>query len=112
MSRASLPPSSSAPGRKIDGMAGGPVVDVSNWFQAPRERLWRVITDPAALSIWLLPTDFEAVPGRQFTFRDPRGKAGTDTVQCTVLEIVPEEKLLFDWQARPTHTRTQVLVTL
>jgi uncharacterized protein YndB with AHSA1/START domain len=61
------------------------------------ERVWRAITDSAAIARWLMPNDFEPVVGREFHFRTtPRG--GWDgTVKCKVLEVSPPRTLAYSW---------------
>ena len=58
-------------------------------FAHPPAAVWRALTDPALMSRWLMPTDFQPVLGARFTFDTGNwGKA-----QCEVLEIVPESRL-------------------
>ena len=60
----------------------------------PPSAVWRALTDPALLSRWLMPTDFQPVLGARFSFDTGRwGKA-----ECEVLEIVPERRLTISWR--------------
>ena len=64
----------------------------------PPEKVWRALTEPTLLAQWLLPAiDFRLERGARFTFRtDPVG--GWDgIVQGRMAEIVPREKLSYDW---------------
>lgn len=66
----------------------------------PPARVWRALTDPALLSRWLMPTDFRAEVGAEFTFdTGPWGKT-----RCTVLEIEPERLLRISWKNPPLDT--------
>jgi uncharacterized protein YndB with AHSA1/START domain len=70
----------------------------------PRERVWRAITDRAALADWLFPNDFLPVLGHRFTFQvPPNPKMNFDglTVHSEVLECDPPSRLAFSWSAGP-----------
>jgi uncharacterized protein YndB with AHSA1/START domain len=63
-----------------------------------RELVWRTLTDGSLISRWLMPNDFEATMGKQFTFRT-RPMGGWDgVVHCEVLEIKPYERLVYSWK--------------
>jgi uncharacterized protein YndB with AHSA1/START domain len=47
-------------------------------YPHPPERVWRALTDSADLSVWLMPTDFVAEVGHEFTF-DARPSLGIIT---------------------------------
>ena len=69
-------------------------------FAHPPAAVWRALTDPALMSRWLMPTDFQPVLGARFTFDTGNwGKA-----QCEVLEIVPESRLKISWKNGPLDT--------
>jgi uncharacterized protein YndB with AHSA1/START domain len=38
-------------------------------YPCPPERVWRALTDSAALTDWLMPNDFVPKLGRKFQFR-------------------------------------------
>ena len=68
-------------------------------FEQPPERVWRSLTDSAALAQWMYPNDFEPRVGHRFTFRvppKPQLEQGL-VVQCEVLECVPPRQLVFSW---------------
>jgi len=66
-------------------------------YPAPVAAVWRALTDPAELSEWLMPTDFQAVVGHKFKFTtDPR--PGFDgIVRCEVVAVQPERRLSYTW---------------
>lgn len=67
---------------------------------APRARVWEVVATREALGRWLMPTDFEPIVGRAFTFR-MRPQRGWDGVTyCRVSELVPGERLAFSYRGR------------
>ncbi|MBX9627857.1 MAG: SRPBCC domain-containing protein [Gemmataceae bacterium] len=77
----------------------------------PRERVWRALTDPAALAEWMFPNDFEPRVGHRFTFRvPPNPAAGFDglVVRCEVLECDPPARLAFSWSAGGPVVGTRV----
>ena len=48
-------------------------------FPFPQDRVWRPISTGALMAEWLLPNDFQPVPGHRFTFRT-QATAGWDGV--------------------------------
>lgn len=61
-------------------------------------RVWRALTDPAALAEWLMPNDFEPVLGHRFTFRTvPVPPHFDGVVHCEVVELVVEKSLAYTW---------------
>jgi uncharacterized protein YndB with AHSA1/START domain len=68
----------------------------------PPERVWRALTDSAALAEWMFPNDFAARVGHHFTFQvPPNPKVNFDglVVRCEVLECEPPSRLAFSWSA-------------
>lgn len=70
------------------------------YYPHPRERVWAYLTRRELLEQWLMPNDFEAVPGHRFQFTArPRIKLGFDgRISGEVLEVVPFEKLVYTWR--------------
>jgi len=77
-------------------------------INAPVAKVWRYITDPAKIAGWLMENDFEARPGKEF--RMACGQEGP--IQCQVLEIVPEKKLVYSWASAQIPIKTLVTITL
>ncbi|MFO0684212.1 MAG: SRPBCC domain-containing protein [Sandaracinus sp.] len=66
----------------------------------PRERVWEALATREALGRWLMPTDFEPIVGRAFTFR-MRPQRGWDGItHCEVTELVPGTRLAFWYRGR------------
>jgi uncharacterized protein YndB with AHSA1/START domain len=62
------------------------------------ELVWKTLTSGELMSRWLMPNDFEPVVGRRFTFTT-RPVGGWDgIVHCEVLEMIPNEKLVYSWK--------------
>jgi uncharacterized protein YndB with AHSA1/START domain len=60
--------------------------------------VWKTLTNGELIGRWLMPNDFEPVVGRRFTFRT-RPMGGWDgVVDCEVLEMVPNERLIYSWK--------------
>ena len=64
------------------------------FFPYPPEKIWKALTDPSALSDWLMITDFKAEVGHTFSFNGADGKVITGEV----LEIIFLEKLVYSWK--------------
>lgn len=83
-----------------------PIV-LSRVYPYPQERVWRALTDPAALSEWLMPTDFRPEVGHKFTFRAFPVPGWRGVVDCEVLELEPPHRMVLSWaghenMAQPT----------
>jgi uncharacterized protein YndB with AHSA1/START domain len=77
-------------------------------IDAPPERVWAHITDPARIAGWLMPNDFEAVAGRPFTMDcDEEGK-----ISCVVKEVIPHRRLVYSFTSKDIKVETTVTITL
>ena len=63
------------------------------------ERVWRALTDPNELSMWLMDSDFEAVVGRKFQFHGQPRPGFDGTVRCEVVHIEAYRELTYKWNA-------------
>lgn len=70
-------------------------VRVDQFFAHPPAKVWRALTDPGLMARWLMPNDFKAEVGHEFTFTtEPVAQVGFDgIVYCRVLEIEAEKLL-------------------
>jgi uncharacterized protein YndB with AHSA1/START domain len=80
-----------------------PIV-VERVFTYPPERLWRALTDSAALSDWLMENDFQPVLHHEFTFRTKPAPGFDGIVHCRVTEIDPPTRLAYTWGAGKHRT--------
>jgi uncharacterized protein YndB with AHSA1/START domain len=62
------------------------------------EAVWKTLTASGLIAQWLMPNDFEPVIGRRFTFKTKPRDGWDGVVHCEVLEIVPNEKLVYSWK--------------
>ena len=81
-------------------------------YPHPPERVWRALTEPAALREWLMETDFEPELGRRFEFRDPNARGWGGVVDCEIVELEPQRRLAYTWQGDPQYPQTLVRFTL
>jgi len=77
---------------------------VISWYfpQAPA-RVWDCLTQPELLNQWFMKNDFKAEVGHRFTFTNkPKIAFGWDgIVYSEVLEVIPQQKLVYTWKAGP-----------
>lgn len=72
---------------------------VEEVFPHPAEKIWKALTTGALISRWLMaPTGFEPVKGKRFTFQTKAGGAWDGVIHCQVLEVIPNERLVYRWQ--------------
>jgi uncharacterized protein YndB with AHSA1/START domain len=72
----------------------------------PPEKVWKVLTTAASISRWLMPTDFEPVVGKRFTFKTKPIGDWDGTVHCEVLEVVAPSRLVYSWKGGTDASRT------
>lgn len=73
------------------------------FFPYPPEKVWECLTDPELVNTWLMKNDFKPVVGHYFQFHSrPLPKMGWDgIVYCEVLEVIPNQKLVYSWKGGP-----------
>jgi uncharacterized protein YndB with AHSA1/START domain len=62
------------------------------------EAVWKTIVTSELIARWLMPNDFEPKVGKRFTFRTKPMGDWDGVVQCEVLEVVPNKKLVYSWK--------------
>jgi uncharacterized protein YndB with AHSA1/START domain len=72
-------------------------ITLTRVYPYPPERVWRALTDPAALSEWLMPTDFEPRVGHRFQFKAFPVPGWRGVVDCEVLELEPPRRMVLSW---------------
>ncbi|WP_137916897.1 SRPBCC domain-containing protein [Hydrogenophaga sp. 2FB] len=61
--------------------------------------IWKTLTTSELIGRWLMvPTGFEPVKGKQFTFQTTPGGAWDGVIHLQVLDVVPHERLVYSWQ--------------
>ncbi len=89
---------------------------VERRFDYPPAKLWRALTQPWLIAEWLMPNDFAAERGHSFRFTAAAMPHWNGIVDCEVLEIEPEERLIYSWHTEASDgsagLRTVVKFTL
>lgn len=60
--------------------------------------VWKTLTTGDLIGRWLMSNDFEPVVGRRFTFTTKPMGGWDGVVHCEVLEMIPNEKLVYSWK--------------
>ena len=74
------------------------------FIDAPVERVWEHISDPVKIAGWLMPNDFEARVGKEFSM----DCAEQGKIACIVKEVVPPRKLVYTFRSQATRVETVV----
>jgi uncharacterized protein YndB with AHSA1/START domain len=76
---------------------GNEQIVVEYAFPHAPAKVWRALTEPELLAGWLMPNDIAPVVGHKFNFwTQPMGD-WNGVVDCEVLEVVAEKKLVYTW---------------
>ena len=71
---------------------------VDEIFPHAPETIWKALTTGALIGRWLMePTGFEAIEGTSFTYRTKPAGAWDGTINCRVLEVAPNARLVYAW---------------
>jgi uncharacterized protein YndB with AHSA1/START domain len=82
-------------------------------YPHPPERVWRALTEPAAMREWLMETTFaEARVGHQFQFRTTPQPGFNGIVDCEVTTVEPPRRLAYTWRGGWVGRPTLVTYTL
>lgn len=77
-------------------------------FSHPMEKVWRALTDPDALGVWLMETNFEPRAGKRFTLRGRDASGSRVWHECEVLEIEPQRRMVWSWIVNEGEAPTRV----
>ncbi len=62
------------------------------------ETIWKTLTNSELISRWIMvPEGFEPLKGKHFTFQTTPAGAWDGMIRCEVLEVVPNERLVYSW---------------
>jgi uncharacterized protein YndB with AHSA1/START domain len=79
----------------------------------PPPVVWQALTDPAALSEWLMPVDdFAPVVGRRFRLRAKPMPGWDGVIEGKVIEVDEPNRLAYSWQGSRMRSTTTVRWTL
>ncbi len=76
------------------------------------EQVWEALTDPAALSEWLMDNDFQPYVGHRFRFRTQPAPGFDGIVYCEVTALDKPHRLAYTWQSSQMKQPTTVTWTL
>lgn len=81
--------------------SGAHDIVVDEVFPHAPETIWKTLTSGALMARWIemTPTGFEPVKGKRFTFQTTPGGAWDGVIHCEVLEVIPNERLVFTWKS-------------
>ncbi|RCS22625.1 SRPBCC domain-containing protein [Phyllobacterium salinisoli] len=72
---------------------------VDEVFPHASETIWKALTSGNLIGRWLMePKGFEPVAGNRFTFQTTPAGGWDGTINCQVLEAVPNERLAYAWK--------------
>ncbi len=65
------------------------------------ETIWKTLTSGELIGRWIemVPTGFEPVKGKHFTFQTKPAGAWDGVIRCQVLEAMPNERLVYAWKS-------------
>jgi uncharacterized protein YndB with AHSA1/START domain len=73
---------------------------VDEVFPHAPETIWRTLTSGELIGRWLMvPTGFEPVEGRRFTFQTRPAGAWDGVIHCQVLVAMANERLAYSWKS-------------
>lgn len=82
-------------------------------YRHPIPRVWRALTDRAAIGEWGMKTDdFEPRVGAKFVLRGEPNKHWRGFVECEVVECVAEKVLAYTWRGNESEPLTLVRFVL
>jgi uncharacterized protein YndB with AHSA1/START domain len=82
-------------------------------INAPVSKVWKALTDKNELTEWMMmPTTFEPVVGKEFTFKSETKEYWDGWIYCKVMEVEKNKKLSFTWNAQIVGADTLVTILI
>jgi uncharacterized protein YndB with AHSA1/START domain len=82
------------------------------YYPHPIEKVWAAVTDPDALSEWLMETDFVPEEGRRFAFWSRIPSSENFRIECQLLEMAPPVRMAWSWKGQDMKAPTQLVFEL
>ena len=82
------------------------------YYPHPIRKVWAAVTDPVALSEWLMETDFVPWVGQKFVFRTISSRDKLHLIECQLLELNPPVRMVWSWQCEEVKVPTQLIFEL
>ena|SRR5579862_661887 len=79
-------------------------IDVDYTLTHPPQEVWRLLTEPKLLAMWLMPNDIAPVVGHKFNFHTKPMGDWDGVVDCEVLECEPVTRLAYSWKGGPNNS--------
>ncbi len=73
-------------------------------YAATPAEIWHALTDSDELAGWLMANDFKLELGHIFNFRTKPAPGFDGVVECEVVEIEPQRRLVYSWKAGGQNT--------
>jgi uncharacterized protein YndB with AHSA1/START domain len=84
----------------IDSTKSTQQIVVDEIFPHAPETIWKTLTTGELIARWLMvPSGFEPIKGKRFTFQTKPAGAWDGTIHCEVLEVIANERLSYAWQS-------------
>ena len=72
---------------------------VDEVFPHAPETIWKTLTTGELIGRWIMmPTGFEPVEGKDFTFQTTSAGMWDGVIHCRILEVTPNERLVYAWK--------------
>ncbi|HET8670104.1 MAG TPA: SRPBCC domain-containing protein [Candidatus Saccharimonadales bacterium] len=81
------------------------------WINAPRQRVWQAITEPAHLERWYAPGCPWAIPMLEASTTIKFYNTETDIQLATIEVVEPPHQLTLRWQVDPTNPELTLVNT-
>jgi uncharacterized protein YndB with AHSA1/START domain len=74
---------------------------VDEVFPHAPETIWKTLTSGDLMGRWvkMAPTGFEPVVGNRFTYQTTPAGEWDGTIQCEVLEVIPNRRFAYSWKS-------------
>jgi len=81
-------------------MAGSREIIVDEVFPHTLDVIWKTLTTPEMMGRWvkMAPTGFAPKAGARFTYQTTPAGEWNGVIQCQVLEVIPNERLVYAWK--------------
>ena len=81
-------------------------------IRAPRNVVWRYLSDADLLAAWLMRNNFSGVAGEKFNFFAQPWDDWNGQLNCSLLEYDPPNRIAFTWDANTIGADTIVTIEL
>ena len=86
-------------------------IHVKRRLAHPPELVWAALTDGQQIEKWLMPNDFKPEVGHRFQFRAKPAPGFDGIVDCEVLALEPQRKLVISWRGGGIDTTVTFLLS-